>query len=253
MNPTATALARYLPSDRLDDAMQLLEEPALQKLELVAAEIHAITAATAAGPLKSTVEEAQAVELVSRGVIALKELDALRRRNVDPLNATVKAINGLFRVVTDPCEALVGKDGRLEKLILAFRAQERARVQREEAEARRKQEEAARAEAEAIARASQAKTDADRQKALDEAEAASQAQAVATIEAPAPMTKGVKTDSGSIREREVWVFQVVDPALVPRTFCVPDEKAIRAAVAAGVRQIAGVAITLEERLTRRVG
>ena len=54
-------------------------------------------------------------------------------------------------------------------------------------------------------------------------------------------------------ERERWVFSVEDPAQVPREYLCPDEKAIRAAVAAGVREIAGVAIYLEEGLTRRTG
>lgn len=253
MNATTEALAVLLPPDRLDDAIQLMEEPALQKFELMAAEIRGISEAVTAGPLKSAAEEGQAAELIARGTIALKELDALRRKHTDPLNEQVKGINGLFKVVTEPCEALVGKAGKLDKLILAWRAQERARIAREESETRRRQEEAAVAEAEAVARAQQAPTDEARQAALAEAEAASQAQAVATIEAPAPMTKGVRTDSGSIREREVWVFQVVDAAQVPRSFCVPDERAIRAAVAGGVRSIPGVAISVEDRLTRRVG
>lgn len=250
---TVTALAVLLPPERLDDAIQIMDEPALQKFELMATEVYRITEAVTAGPLKSAAEEGQAAELISRGTIALKELDALRRKHTDPLNEQVKGINALFKVITEPCEALVGKNGKLDKLILAFRAQEKARIAREEAEARRRQEEAARAEAEAISRAQQAKTEEARQAALAEAEAASAAQAVATIEAPAPMTKGVRTDSGSVREREVWTFKVMDAAMVPRSFCVPDEKAIRAAVAGGVREIPGVAISLEERLTRRVG
>lgn len=248
-----TALARYLPEDRVDDACQLLRREALPKLEMMAAEIRAVSDSATSKPLADDVDEGKAAELVSRGVIALKELDALRRSHVDPLNAEVKAINGLFKLVTDPCEALVLKGGSLERLILAYRAEKQARIAREEAEARRKQEEAARKEAEALARVEAAKTSKAREKAMAEAAAASKAQTEALIEAPREMTKGVRTDSGTLSERERWVFKVVNPSLVPPSYCMPDEQAIRSAVARGVREIEGVAIYVEESLTRRSG
>lgn len=257
---TVSALAVLLPPDRLDDAIQIMDEPALQKFELMATEIYRITEAVTAGPLKSVAEEGQAAELISRGTIALKELDALRRKHTDPLNEQVKGINALFKVITEPCEALVGKNGKLDKLILAFRAQERARIAREEAEARRKQEEAARAEAEAMARADQAKTAKAREKALADAEAASQAQAVATIQAPAPMTKGTRTDSGSVTTRERYVLLgFTDLNLVPMSYWRDPvviealQKVIQRAITGGAREIAGCSIGAEERLTRRVG
>lgn len=253
MKSITTALARYLPPARLDDAIQLLDESGLAKLELMASEVQAIADAATAGPITTKAEEGLAAELMTRGVIALKELDALRRRHVDPLNETVRAINACFKVVTEPCETLVGRGGRLEKLILVFRQAERARIAREQAEAQRKQEEAARREEEARRKAEAARSEPARQRALAEAEAASQAQAEAAIAAPPPPTKGVRTDSGSIAEREAWVFQVVNADQVPREYLKPDEVLIRKAVLSGVRQIAGVAITLEERLTRRVG
>jgi len=83
-------------------------------------------------PLESDADEGIAAELLARGVAALREIDALRRTQTDPLNAQVKAINGLFKVVTDPADQLVGKGGTLERLLLAYRQVKRARIAREQ-------------------------------------------------------------------------------------------------------------------------
>jgi hypothetical protein len=250
--PAVEALYRYLPADRVGEAGRLLPA-ALDKLHMVAAELHLVAEQAAKTPLETDQQEASAVELMSRGVIALRELDALRRAKVDPLNAEVKAVNALVKILSDPAEALVGKRGTLERLLLAYRQVKAARIDREQAEARRRQVEAALDEAAALAGAEAAAHPEERQAALDAAEAASQAQAVALIDAPREMPRGIRTDSGSASVRERWVFEVVDPKLVPLHYLMPDEKAIRAAVAAGVRDIPGVAITLEQALTRRVG
>ncbi len=258
--PVVTALARLLPADRLDDAVQLLDERGLAKLQMMADEVRLIAEAAARKPLETDGEEAAAVELVSRGVIAVKELDALRRSRVDPLNAEVKAVNALFKIVTDPCEALVGKGGTLERLIIAYRQQKRARIQREQEEARRRQEEAARKEAEALAKADAAKSAKAREKALAAAEAASKAQTEALIAAPQAMTRGVKTDSGSVSARERWVLQGIhDMDLVPPSYWRDPlvvealKKVLQRAITAGAREIPGCSIGVEEGLTRRVG
>jgi hypothetical protein len=248
-----TALARYLPADSVDEAVQLLDEPQLAKLEMMAREVRSISMEMARTPIENDTEEGRAAEFLARGTAAMRELDALRRSRVDPLNAEVKAVNALFKVVTDPADQLFGKGGVLERLLLAYRQVKRARIAREQEEQRRRQEEAARAEAKALAEAEKAKTEKARAKALADAEAASKAQAVALLDMPREMTRGVKTDSGSVSSRERWGFSIVDPAAVPRQYLMPDEKAIRAAVAAGVRTIPGVSIELEEALTRRLG
>lgn len=258
---TATdALARVLPPDSVDDAIQLLDERGVQKLALFVSEIEDISRAATSAPIQTKAEEGKAAELISRGVVALKELDALRRTKVDPLNAEVKAANSLFKRVTDPLEALVGKGGRLERLILAFRVQERARIERERQEAERKQREAAEAEAAALRKAEAAKSDAARQRALAEAEAASRAQTEALIETPREMTKGVRTDSGSVTERERYVlegFHDID-AVPPSYWMQPPvtealRKVIQKAIDGGLREIPGCTIVVQESLTRRTG
>lgn len=254
------ALARILPPDAVDDAIQILDERQLAKLDLFVEEIEAITQAATSAPIQTRAEEGKAAELISRGVIALKELDALRRSRVDPLNAEVKATNSLFKRVTDPLDALISKGGRLERLILAFRSQERARIQREQEEAARKQREAAEREAAALAKADRARSDAARQKALQEAEAASREQTAVALAIPDSVTKGVRTDSGSVTERERYVLEgfhdieAVPPSYWEQAPVVEAlKKVVQKAIDGGLREIPGCTITLQESLTRRVG
>lgn len=265
MNPTVTALARYVPEDKVDDAVQLLDERGLAKLVMMAEEIaDVLVKARAITAITSRAEEAAASELISRGTVALRDLDALRRRFTDPLNEQVKGINKLFKVLTDPCEAATGKRGPLETRILAFRQAEKARLQREADEARRKQEEAAKREADALAKAEAAKSAKAREKALEEAQTASQEQMHAAADESfyrgSAATRGIKTDSGSNTERQRWVLQgVYDYDLVPPSYWETDEvrdalhRVLQRAVTGGLREIPGCSVGLEESLTRRTG
>lgn len=260
MSAPVTALARVLPADMVDDAIQLLDERGVAKVALFVEEIESITSRATSAPLATKADEGKAAELISLGVKALKELDEVRRRHTDPLNEQVKATNAIFKRITDPLEALVGKGGRLERLILAFRAQERARIQREQEEAARKQREAAAREAAALAKAEAAKSETARQKALEEARRASEAQTQAALAVPAAPTKGVRTDTGSVTERERWVLQGVhDYDAVPPSYWETKEvrdalhKVLQKAITGGVREIPGCAIGIEEGLTRRIG
>ena len=255
-----TALAKYLPDARLDDAVQLLDERGLAKLELMAREIRVISTEASRKPLENDTEEGLAAELLARGTAAVRELDVLRRSRVDPLNAEVKAVNSLFRVVTDPADQLVGKGGILERMLLAYRQVKRARIAREQEEQRRRQEEAARKEAEALAKADAAKTAKAREKALAEAEAASKEQAVALLDTPREMTRGVKTDSGSISGRERYVLLgITNMDEIPPSYWGDEvviealKKVLQRAITAGAREIPGCSIGVEEGLTRRIG
>ena len=70
---------------------------------------------------------------------------------------------------------------------------------------------------------------------------------VGAMEAP----RAHRTDTGTAGLRERWVFEIVDQALLPRSFLMADEKAIRSAVACGTRVIPGVSIHLEEGIAVR--
>jgi len=259
------ALARYIPEERVDDAVQLLDERGLGQLALHAGEVRSILdEAKAITTIASRADEAKASELISRGEVVLKELDELRRSFTDPLNDQVKAVNALFKLIADPCVAETGKRGPLETRIMAFRSAEKARLAREAAEAQRKQEEAAKRLADAEAKAAAAKTPAARAKALEVAQVASQEQMHAAADESfargAAATRGVKTDSGSVTERQRWVLQGVhDYDLVPPSYWETPEvreslhRVLQRAITGGLREIPGCSIGLEESLTRRTG
>jgi hypothetical protein len=63
-------------------------------------------------------------------------------------------------------------------------------------------------------------------------------------EAVAPSVAGVSTSV-------VWRFEVVDPAAVPREFLVVDEVAVRAAIRGGRRDIPGLRIYDDTRISVR--
>lgn len=254
---TTSAINRYLPIKVVDEACALVKGTDLGKLDRQISECQDVmrtSEALVSKPLESMKEYVDAGELISRGGIALKELDALRRKLVDPLNAQVKRINALFHTVTDPVTARVGSKGDLERNWLAFRRQEDARRAREQEAARLAQEEAAQREAAAVADAAAASSPSERHEALRQAEKASQEQTAAAMAAPREMTKGLRTDSGAVSERQHWTFQVVDDTKIPREYMTPDLLQIGKEVRAGIlRELPGVHIYPEDRITRRVG
>lgn len=154
---------------------------------------------------------------------------------------------------------------RLEAVAQAEREQretaeraERARRDAEEAQRRAAEAEGKKAKALAAKLAAEA---AERQRVADEkaraAEAAklaadaAQAQAEADAvfaDAPAPVPVAPPKTIGGVTARRRWVFEVVEPLKVPRAFLRVEEKLIRAAVADGVREIAGVHIYETEDL-----
>jgi hypothetical protein len=57
-----------------------------------------------------------------------------------------------------------------------------------------------------------------------------------------PKTAPIRTGAGSASTRSRWVAYVTDPAAVPRTYMIPDQKRLNEAVKNGVREIPGVNI-----------
>ena len=68
-----------------------------------------------------------------------------------------------------------------------------------------------------------------------------------------PVAKTSYAHVGTVTYKEDWEFTVVDPDLVPRNLCKPDEVKIRAMVKTGAREIAGVLITPRVITTARTG
>lgn len=67
----------------------------------------------------------------------------------------------------------------------------------------------------------------------------------------APPPKTVDTGHGQATATSRWKYRIIDPALVPREFCVPATGLINAAVQAGNRSIPGVDIFEESGMAYR--
>lgn len=72
---------------------------------------------------------------------------------------------------------------------------------------------------------------------------------IAPVVPEAPKT--VRTEKGSMTFKVVWKFEVVDTGSIPREFLAVDERSIRQAVAAGMRNIPGVRIWSEKEASIR--
>lgn len=202
--------------------------------------------------------EKRAVALAGGAKTLHKSLKKALETLTGPANDYVKAVRNLFRPYLDRLEAA---EHALKKKIADYSYQQRLEQQRKEAEAReaaRRQQEKIDAEQRAIreeAERKAAEAAKDLEKEKDEARraalektiadetAAAQAQPPVVI-APVIEQKPTvtRTETGSGHLRMDWTFEVTDPAQVPRKYLEVNERAIRADVKAGIREIPGVRI-----------
>lgn len=244
-----SALGLMLTPAQAMSAMELLDEPQAAKLELLAGEVADVLRLSEG--VIGVVSEAGVHglnNLLGRAAKAIKELDALRRSRVDPLNAEVGHVNGLFRPMTVALEALTAKG---KQAIASWQRAERAREQREREETNRRLEEAAAREARALISAAVISGESARDEAIAEAEAARQEVEAILAKAPEQTPKGYRSDEATTSVKARWVFEVVKPEMLPREYLEPAVAKIRAAVAAGVREIPGVDIREEDQVVVR--
>jgi len=152
---------------------------------------------------------------------------------------------------------------RIVKGLVGNYLQEEERKRREaEAEAYRVEQEKIRAEAEKTrladealkkAAAAEAKGEGEKVDAILDRAAAKIDKVDAAIPAPAPPPPPKPVTAPGISSREVWLFQVVDPDLVPREFMVVDESKIRRVVQAmkSGSKIPGVRVWSEKQIAAR--
>jgi hypothetical protein len=171
-----------------------------------------------------------------------KALEELRKSMTRPLDDAKKAILAFFK---GPEERLDQAEAAIKRAMLQFQAEEDRKRRTEQA----RLEEQARKERERLQR----QADAAAAKGRDE-RAAELEQRAATVVAPIVQTAAPKVEG--ISTRKVWKFEVVNPAEINPTFCVPDEtkigKAVRAMGADAASVIGpGVRIWQEEQLAAR--
>lgn len=202
----------------------------------------------------TAVQYTDAGEQLKQVKAAQKRLDDLRKSMTRPLDVAKKAIMDFFRA---PEEKLVRAEGGIKRAMIAY-SDEQERIRREE---QRRAEEAARKERErleAIAREAERKArekaDAER-KAAEAAAAAGRAAEAAKLMAKAAATEeraAAKAEEATqqaamvvapiiqretpkvpgVSAREVWTYEVIDIALLPREYTMPDDKKLGAVVRA---------------------
>ena len=185
----------------------------IERIDAMSAQAQAVT-------VKDADSQAQAVEMAGQVKRLGKMIEAARVSFVAAPNEYVKSVNGLAK-------GILGKLDAIERGLKTKLGEYAYRLEME----RRKAEEEAR------------KALAEQQRKIDEEAKAANVEPV-KLEAPVIPVKAepVRTAAGTASNKTVWKFEVTDPQAVPREFLVVDESAIRKAVAAGVRTIAGVNI-----------
>jgi hypothetical protein len=144
--------------------------------------------------ITSDVEYEQAAKLLMNVKEKIKLVDEKRKEFTGPLNKTVKNINAFFKAPLDD-----------------YRAAEQALKL-------------------AMAKFHNAREEA-RKQALLEAQKAAQSQEKAVfVEKMEKAADNQAPEAAGTHTREVMCFEVVDPSLVPRHYCTPDDKKIRAAL-----------------------
>lgn len=230
-------------------ALDLFSEQEVIQYEQLSGDVETIKRGLDSLQLRTQDDAIKAHDLLTDVKRTYDHIEMVRTAQVGPLNDQVNAYNATWKPRKDALKLI---EADLKRKILAFNNAERERVARAQAEARRQQEEAARKQQEALAKAAAAKSSAARSKALAKAEEQGQAIVAAQIAMPMDAPTGIRTELGTTAPTWRWVFTVADAAQVPRQYLIVDEKAIRRAVAEGVRDIPGVSIYQEETLATRI-
>jgi hypothetical protein len=234
-------------------------EPYQKHVALMTQEARGIT-------VTDTVSQKFAVSAESRNKKLFRDLETARKSFVAPYNEHVKRINNLFKTLTDPLgqnEGIIKAErGKFEYQLELDRRRKEAEAREEQrrlqlkldAEARVQREEADRKVREAEEKLKAEKDEATRIALAKEIEEESLAAAAPTPQAPL-MTETqtvIRTAEGSSYSKFSWKGRVVEPDLVPRDLCSPDQKKIDAAVKGGVRQISGCIVEEITTLVTRV-
>ena len=159
----------------------------------------------------------------------LKQLDEERKELTRPLDDVKAKIMDKYRPAVDTLNVAYKLFDKGLSDYLAIQERIRQKQQRKlEAEAEKKRQEAEAKAKEWVDKGNEKKVE----EWLDKAE-----NVIAPVVPETPKVEGITT-------RQDWDFEIINPNEVPRDFCIPDEKAIRAFIKAtkGTKPIAGVKI-----------
>jgi hypothetical protein len=222
------------------DATLLLDwlEPELEPLRPRAAALVAAVERFKAAhvPIRDDDEQGNAAEFVRQLRAFVKAAEDLRRQLGQPYLDCTSTLNTAFKKLE--ASVITGREAVDEALTqyARMRALEERRRREAEAEAKRKAAELA----ELQARKSGA-GDPTWDRAVDTAQRAEKAERAAAA-GPADLSR-VRGDMGAVASlREHWDYEVTDADAVPRLYLHINPAAIRAAIAGGAREIAGLRI-----------
>jgi len=225
----------------------------LQKFDELKAEISVFIAPILKTEINSSESKDMSMATAQQIKRFEKAVEKKRKEMVDPLNAQVKQINAYVKKILEP---LASADGHLRKNLIAW--ENTLERQRREAQAkldaeRRVREQQEQAEAEVRAKAQEELDDLfgeqdefEKEQLLAEEE---RQKFLAQIEIDARQKQ--ITEDRVKGTQKVWSFELLDSALVPREFLIVDERLIRAAIKSGTREISGVKIFEETKISIR--
>lgn len=202
-------------------------------IQKAAADAHELAQHLDAAIVRDAGTAASVTELLTMTATTRRSLDDARLSITAPLKARAKQIEDAVRPLGQALDDLLALGKR--KVIAWQQAEaEKVRCAREQ----REREE----------------VEARRQAAAAAAAGAPPPTPPAPFPPPPPIVdapRGVRTDYGTASVVRRWDFEIVDFSKLPGMFLLPNERAIRASVNAGVREIPGVRIFQRDDLAVR--
>ena len=163
------------------------------------------------------IDSVEAVDKASNFLLKVRDtergIEAKRLEFTKPLNQSLKAINDTFKSLKQPLE---GARNILTRKIIEWKTAETRKLEAEEARRRKIQE--------------------------AHAEKGHETKAPVVLERP-------ENKIGNTQTRKVWTFEVVDFSKMPDEYKMLNNTAVNQAIRNGVREIKGVKISQEERLS----
>jgi len=163
--------------------------------------------------IKSVEDVDKSSEFLKKVKDTEREIEAKRLEFTKPLNQSLKAINATFKQLKKP---LIESRLVLTDKILSWKKAETAKLEKEEARRRKIQE--------------------------------AHAKKGHTVEAPVVLDRPQST-IGNTRTTKFWTFEVQDLGKVPTEYLEIDTVEVRQAIRNGVREIPGIRIYQDERLS----
>ena len=163
--------------------------------------------------IKSSEDVDKSSEFLKKVKDTENEIEAKRLEFTKPLNQSLKAINDTFKKLKEP---LIEARTVLTNKILSWKREETAKQEKEEARRRKIQE--------------------------------AHAKKGHTVEAPVVLDRPENT-IGNTRTVKYWTFEVQDLGKVPDLYKMINSVGVRSAISEGVREIPGIKIYQEERLS----